>query len=345
MDRVDKGRLLVRVDIVRVALVAGLVTAIVMDLGRLWLLFLVTLLLGVGETLFDTGATAFVPSVITPSRLPWANGRLQSVRVMGNDLIGPAFGGLLFAAAPSSPFVLNAVSFAVSAVVLSRIRPAEKVVEEGQPVRTSSMRSEIMDGVRLLARDPSLRVLAIIVGVWNLFGHLGDSIFVLYAQDVLGLDSRGYGFMIAGISVGSVISTLLASRFIDRFGQTAVLHLASTSFGLFTLLVASTNRAAVAIVCFFTVALTSYAWNVVSSSIRQTLIPAEYLGRVISAYMVIAVGTSPIGMFAGGFLAKWLGYRRLFAISGSVMLLTSIVAWRSLTRIAHQADAIVAASF
>jgi MFS family permease len=346
VDRVNHRRLLIRVDVMRAAVVAILVIAVAAGWARLWLLFLVTLLLGIGETLFDTGSAAFVPSVIEPSRLAWANGRLQSVQIIGNQLAGPAIGGLLFAASQSSPFALNAVSFAVSAVVLGRLRrPPNTAADDGAIAKpTSSLRAEVADGMRFLLRNPSLRVLAIVVGVWNLFGHLGDSVFVLYAQDVLGLDSRGYGFLIGAISVGSVISAVVASRFIDRFGQAAVLHLAITSFAIFTLLVSFTDGAVLAAPCFFMVGLTSYAWNVASSSIRQTLIPREYLGRVISAYMVIAVGTAPIGMVAGGLLAKWLGYRPLYAISGVALSVTALAAWRPLTTIAHEAEAAAAAA-
>jgi MFS family permease len=188
-----------------------------------------------------------------------------------------------------------------------------------------------------------LRVLAIIVGAWNLFGHLGDAVFVLYAQDVLGLSSREYGLMNAIIAGGAAISTLVASRIIDRFGKAAVLHTAIVSASVPTVLVSLTTNVAIAVSLFFFMTLMSYAWNVVSSSLRQSLIPKEYLGRVISAYFVIAMGTTPIGALAGGLLAKWLGYRPLFAISGTALTVLAIVAWRPLTRVVQHADAALAA--
>jgi MFS family permease len=341
VDRVDHRRLLIRVDIVRAAIVGALVAAVVTGWTPLWLLFLLSLLLGVGETLFDTGASAYLPSVIEPGRLPLANGRLQAVRLVGNELAGPAIGGLLFAAMASSPFGLNAVSFAISAVVLGRLKRGSGVhtrVVQAE-TRVTTLWAEIADGMRFLLRHRSLRALAIIVVVWNLFGSLSDGVFVLYAQDVLGLGSRGYGFMIGGIAIGATLSSLLASRVIERFGQGAVLHLAISSAGVLTLLVSLTTRVALAVPWFFLMALTGYAWNVVSSSLRQTLIPTEYLGRVISAYLVIGVGTTPIGMLAGGALAKWLGYRPLFAVSGAALTITAIAAWRPLSHIVSHAEA------
>jgi MFS family permease len=347
VDRADLHRLMVRVDIVRAFITGALVVAVGTGRASMWLLLVVTLLLGIGETLFDTASQAYVPSVVSLSRLPWANGRIQSARIVTNELVGPAIGGLLFAWVRAVPFVMNAVSFFGSSIILGRRRspPAVASPDSASIARGSTLRSEIADGMRFLAHDRSLRMLAIIVGAWNLFGHLGDAVFVLYAQDVLGLSSRQYGLMNAVIAGGAAISTLVASRVIDRFGKAAVLHTAIVSASVPTVLVSLTTNVAIVVSLFFFMTLMSYAWNVVSSSLRQSLIPKEYLGRVIAAYFVIAMGTTPIGALAGGLLAKWLGFRPLFAISGTALTVLAIVSWRPLTRVVHHANAaIVAAS-
>jgi MFS family permease len=343
VDRVDIHRLMVRVDLVRALITAVLVVVVARGRASMWILLIVTLLLGIGETLFDTAAQAYVPSVVPLSKLPWANGRIQSARVVANELVGPGVGGLLFAWMTALPFGVNAVSFLGSSAILGRrhrpaVVPATGLLDER---RTSSLRSEIADGMRFLVRHRSLRVLAIVVGAWNLFGHFGDAVFVLYAQDVLGLSSRGYGLMNAVIAGGAAISALLASRVIDRFGQAAVLHTAIASASIPTLLVSLTTNVTIVASLFFFMTLMSYAWNVVSSSLRQALIPKEYLGRVISAYFVIAMGTTPIGAIIGGLLAKWLGYRPLFAISGTALTVVAIVSWRPLTRLVNEANAVI----
>jgi MFS family permease len=341
VDRVDNHRLMVRVDLVRSLITGALVVAVATGFASMWILLVVTLLLGIGETLFDTAAQAYVPSVVPLSKLPWANGRIQSARIVTNELLGPAVGGLLFAWMRAIPFGLNAISFLGSSIILGRRKSPLTVdgPDAADGSRMSTLRSEIADGMRFLAKDRSLRVLAIIVGAWNLFGHLGDAVFVLYAQDVLGLSSREYGLMNAIIAGGAAISTLVASRVIDRFGKAAVLHTAIVSASVPTVLVSLTTNVAIVVSLFFFMTLMSYAWNVVSSSLRQSLIPKEYLGRVISAYFVIAMGTTPIGALAGGLLAKWLGYRPLFAISGTALTVLAIVAWRPLTRVVHHANA------
>jgi MFS family permease len=338
VDRVDRRSLLVRVDVARLAVVVGLVVLVATKQVRFWQLLVVSFALGVGETLFDTGAQAYLPSVVSGKRLAWANGRLQSARIVGNALVGPAVGGVTFAAWSSLPFALNAVSFAGIPALLGR-RSMSVPSTDAKP--SSSMWSDIVEGLRFLRGHRSLRTLALAVGAWNLVGTLAEGVFVLYATDVLGLGSRGYGLLISATSIGGVASALLASRAIERFGQRAVLHLAIGSFGVLHIPVAFTSNVVIAGTCFFLVGLTAYAWNVVSSSLRQTLIPDEYLGRVISAYMVIAGGTTPVCLLLGGVLAKWLGFRPLFAVSGVSMMIVAAAAWRPLARTVADAEALV----
>src|SRR5688572_17021235 len=80
VDRVDRRRLMLAVNLVRIMLLFGLTMAILTGHGSLLLLYIAALLLGIGETLMDTALIAVVPSVVSRERLSWANGRITAAQ-------------------------------------------------------------------------------------------------------------------------------------------------------------------------------------------------------------------------------------------------------------------------
>jgi hypothetical protein len=73
------------------------------------------------ETVFDTAWQSTLPMVVDHDDLPRANGWLQTIEFAGNGLLGPALGGVLFAAAAAAPFAVDAASFGVSALLLATL--------------------------------------------------------------------------------------------------------------------------------------------------------------------------------------------------------------------------------
>src|SRR5215211_2963250 len=78
-DRLDRRQSMVRVNLVRTVLLGGLALAVAADLASLPMLYAVALLLGVGETLFDTSAQSLLPAVVDRDDLTRANSRLFAV--------------------------------------------------------------------------------------------------------------------------------------------------------------------------------------------------------------------------------------------------------------------------
>jgi MFS family permease len=120
VDRLDRRRLMVRVDAAR-SVAAGLLgVAVLADLASLPVLYAVFFLLGTAETLFDSAAVSILPAVVPREQLPRANGRLLSAQMVANELVAPPLGGLLFAAA-ALPFLLDAGTFAAAAALVAAI--------------------------------------------------------------------------------------------------------------------------------------------------------------------------------------------------------------------------------
>src|SRR5690606_40374590 len=100
------------------------------DLAQLWMLYVLAFGLGAAEILFTSASQAFVPTLVGRDRLEQANGRIITTHQVSKQFAGPPLGAALFAFAMPLPFWLNAATFAVSVVLISRIRPV------GPPART-----------------------------------------------------------------------------------------------------------------------------------------------------------------------------------------------------------------
>lgn len=326
VDRLDRRRLMVRVDAARGVAVGLLGVAVLADVATLPLLYLVFFALGTAETLFDSAAVSILPAVVAKEQLPSANGRLLGAQMVANELVAPPLGGLLFATAAAVPFLLDAGSFAAAAVLVAGMRGRFRVERpEGTPPTT--LRSEIAEGVRWLVRHRLLRILAVAIALMNLTLSATLSISVLYAQERLGLGSVGYGLLLSSMAVGGISASLVAERVIGRLGPATTLRLGLVIESSTHLVLALARRPLLVGAIFALFGFHAMTWSVISVSLRQELIPARLLGRVNSAYALFGFGSLSLGAIAGGLLAARYGLTAPFWCSFVAMTVLTIACW------------------
>lgn len=170
------------------------------------------------------------------------------------------------------PFGLDAGTFALSAALLATLPRRARA-----PVVHPPMRTAIADGLRWLTRHRLLRTLAILLGVNTFCGQLGNVTLVLLATETLRLDSRGYGLLLAGAAIGSVLGGLINARLVGRIGALGALI---TSLAVNAVVFVGVGLGALLGINGFVTTL----WNIATVSMRQQLVPAELLGRVNSVY-------------------------------------------------------------
>jgi MFS family permease len=318
-DRLDRRKAMAAVDAIRMLLVGALAVAVMADAQSLWLLVVVAFLLGTAETVFDNASQAILPNVVAKDHLELANGRLYAAEIVTNQFAGPPFGAFLFAAAAAAPFLLDAGSFGLAALLVLTMRGSFKPVREvaaGGP--KPSIRADIAEGIRWLRRHRLLRTLALALGVLNLLSSGVFAILVLYSLEVLDLSEQGYGILLVAGGVGALAGSFLARALTARIGPGSVLVVAMVCIGaayLVPVLWANPIAvgAALAIEGGFGV-----AWNIVTVSMRQAIVPDALLGRVNSAYRLLGWGTMPLGALLGGVLAQTLGLRAPFVLAAVV---------------------------
>jgi MFS family permease len=159
-DRVDRRIAMLTANVVRAAAVAVLAVAVVLGLGSsgaaIWMLYLVALLLGTAETVYDTCAQSILPQVVPRDRLPRANGRLIAAELTANEFVGPPLGGLLVAAGVAVAFATPAALWAVAVGALLLLRGGFSVPGGSRrpSAPTSSKGCATCGGTGCCARSP-----------------------------------------------------------------------------------------------------------------------------------------------------------------------------------------------
>lgn len=322
VDRLDRRRVMIWTDVFRAVVVGGLAALIALDQAGLAVIYGVAFLLGSAETMFDTSAEAIVPSLVESPELTSANGRLQATEWLTGTFAGPPLGAALFALAAAIPFLVNSVSFLIAALVVALIAgqfSSERVTG------SASIKQDIGEGIRWLWRNRVLRTLSLMAGGINLFSTGILAIFVLYAQDILGVNDIGFGVLLTVVGVGGLAGAL-ASRFtVARLGPGVTVHAVVVLGAALSAAMGALSNAYLVGGLLLFYGFVIVHWNVVAVTLRQQLVPDELRGRVAGAARLIAWGSQPLGALLGGLLAAGLGLRAPFFVAAAAWVVMTVV--------------------
>ncbi|GIF64353.1 MFS transporter [Asanoa ishikariensis] len=308
VDRLPRRPLMIGCDLL--CLVVFLSVPLAWWLGTLTLthLFIAALVSGTAGVFFQTADQVFLPTLLSPGDLPGGNTRLQSTEQAAH-VAGPGVAGLLTQLAGAvAGLLVDAVSFLVSAICLWRIRVPERL--HRGPRR--SLKAEVAEGLRFVARDPYLRVLTIWGAVSNLALIGYQSVLVVFLVREVGVAPGVVGGLIAATSLGGVLGAAAGSALGRRLGTARALlasNVLATPFGLLLPLAERGPRLALAVAGVAVLIAGVSAGNVVKGSFRQTYVPHELLGRVTVSMQLLNYGTIPLGALIGGVLGASIGLR------------------------------------
>jgi len=329
VDRLDRRWVMWTVDGFRTVLLGFLGLAVLLDFVNIPLLYVVFFLMGTAETLFDTASVSILPAVVPSENLEKANGRLFGAQIVSNQLAAPPLGGFLFAVAASVPFILDAGTYAAAAVLVLFMRGKFKAErQEGMPPTT--MRAEISEGLRWLWGNRLLRTLAISLGIMNLTSTATISIFVLFAQERLGLGSVGYGVLFTSIAIGGVAGSLLAEHLVGWLGAGTTMRMGLLIEAVTAGVIALSREPLVVGAMLALFGFHAIVWNVITISLRQQIIPERLLGRVNSVYRLLGLGGMSLGALLGGVLARGFGLTAPFWFSSLSVAILAVIVWRIL---------------
>lgn len=321
LDRHDRQKIMYRANLLR-----GLIFAVIaLGAATGWLniyhLIAAATIGGVCELFFDMSSQAILPAIVDEDALEVANSRLFISQIISNGFIGLPFGAWIFVIAVGAPFGVNAVALVVAALLIRSIRIKDKAQTA---TANKSFGTDLKQGLTWLWRHELLRTLAIMLGVANMCGMFAQAVFVKFARDELGLGARGFGILLAAISIGSILGGLVGEKISKRLGATTAIILAYIVFGMSDVIPGLFPEIWAVAISGTVMAIAGTTWNVITVSMRQRLIPAELFGRVNSVYRFIGTGSTAFGALIGGQIAFTFGLRATYLASGLVLLVALV---------------------
>jgi MFS family permease len=315
-DRLDRRLLMANTDLFRMVVIGGFGAVVLADGETIALLCVVAFVLGAAECLFDNASQAILPMVVPKDALEVANGRTYAAEIVTNQFAGPPAGAALFAVTAAAPFLLDAASFGIAALLVLTLAGTFRAPR----TRHAPMHTEIAEGLVWLARHRLLRTFAIALGVMNLLFEACMAIFVLYALEELDLSKEGYGLLLAAGAVGALAGSLAGAPLSRRIGPGRTAVGSVFMMGAAAVVPAVWANTFAVAVALTVIGMFGVTWNVVTVSLRQAIIPTELLGRVNSTYRLLGWGTMPIGAALGGVLAEVFGLRAPFYVNAVLTL-------------------------
>jgi MFS family permease len=310
VDRFRRRPIMIVADLGRFVLLSFIPLAAFFHFLNINEMYLIAFLAGILTIFFDVAYRSYLPSLIDRNKLMDGNSKLELTSSMA-QLAGPGLGGMLvqFFTAPIS-LLVDAFSFAVSALSLGMVRTSEPPV--ARAAEKPKMMKEIAQGLKVLLGNPILGPL-----VWSsinvtLFANIFSVVYILYAIYTLHLSPVLLGLIYAVAGVGAIPGAMINQWVTNRFGLGLTLMLTLFINGCAALLVplaAGSQPVVVTILIASQVAtgLATVIWNIDQLSVRQTLTPDALLGRVNGSYRFLVWGAIPIGSLIGGVLGTVLG--------------------------------------
>ena len=329
-DRMDRRKLMIGADIIRLVIVGLLGIAILTDVVNIWMLYLSAFLLGSCETLHVNAAQGLIPAIVKPEDLLEANARFASGQIVAAQFIGPPLGVAMFNASMSLPFLADAATFAGSAVLVSRV-PDEHAVEPP----TTKILQDIKEGIRYTIETVSLRRLTEILMVVNFFYFAANSLLVLYNEDLLGGNKITFTALSVGAASGTVISRFFLDKITTKLGKTRTLQVSLWAWAIATIGLAVAWEPILAIAMHLVLGLGSGWWIALNTTLRQQITPTRMLGRMNAVSRTVTWGIVPFGALFGGVAARVFGLRGPFIISAVVMTGYALFAKRLLKPVEH----------
>lgn len=286
------------------------------------LLFGLAALHGVARVFSGPAMSAIAPNIVPPAVLPRAIA-MSSIAWQSASVIGPAAGGLIYAAHPTSVYIFAVVLLAISALTLSRVKPVLPPPVEGRrhPLR------EMLDGLQFVWRERFL-LGTITLDLFAVILSGATAMLPVYARDILHVGSEGLGLLRAAPALGAAVVALgLAIRPIERnvgvkmLWAVVVFGLATVAFGLSTSLILS-----------LAMLVLLGAADMFSVFVRGTLIqlntPDHMRGRVSAASGLAISASNELGEMRAGAMAAALGPVSAVVVGGAAAIgVTALWAW------------------
>jgi len=296
-DRVDRKRMMIGTDIARALIIASIPLLYAFGLLVVWWIYVVGFIHATLTICFEAGQFAAIPSLVNQDDLVTANGRIQA-SYSGASVLGPLLAGALVALVSLPALMLiDAFSFLLSSFSLLLIKKRFNTGEKRAP---TSIRSDVVEGLRYVLSHPVLRNISIMMAMVNFVGTTAYAQLIYFAKLRLQASDFQASLLYSAGSLGVVILALAAGPLRKRLSFSTVALGALMLEGILTFVFSFMRMYWVAVVLWTLIGGLGILFNINTGSLRQAIVPNHMLGRVITIAGVLAWSAIPLGSLLGG---------------------------------------------
>jgi len=314
VDRWDRRRTMIGANLL---LALGLLPLLAFDgADRVWIAYLVVLFESCVAQFFTPAESSLVPHLVAERDLLTANALNGQNRNIAR-LVGAAVGGI--AAGVGGVALVTAVdaaTFALAAGLIVLIKARPRPVATRRP----SVRDEWRSGLELARREPTLRVLFVIMAITSVGEGIIGTLAAPFVREVLHGSASAYGTINAAQAVGGVVSGFAAAAVAHRFAPRSLLAYGAVMFGLVDLALFLYPLAYVAvwpaILCMVVVGLPDAFAEVGAMTLFQRASSDSHRGRVFGALGAVQGGAMLVGTLLAGALGDVIGIVPVIAVQG-----------------------------
>lgn len=331
-DRVDKRLLLLVTQVLSLFLAALLGTLTVLHVVQFWHILLISAALGTVNAFYTPARQSFVPELVDRKDLLNAVA-LNSAIFNGARVVGPALGGVLYAATgPGIAFYINAASYLAVIVGLLMIKPLHRErAEERDP---STYMTDLLEGFSYIFANTRVMVILLLIGISSLFALNFTTLLPVFAHFNLHLSSSGFGILLTAQGAGSLAAAVVLSVWTRREFARRFIYGGAFTFLILEFAFAFTRSYPLAIGLLLPTGFFMTIFTTTSNSRVLELTPSALQGRVMSVYSLMFLGVTPFGSLGAGAVAqKWSASVAFAGGAGVTLLATAVIfIWRGRNR-------------
>jgi MFS family permease len=331
-DVFDRRRLMIAAQVFQ-GVVAAVLAVLTMS-GHVTpaLLLTFTFLLGCGSMIVIPAFMATIPELVPRRDIPAASA-LGGMSMNLARAIGPALAGIVVAwSGAAATFALNAVTFfAFAVVLLVWRRPADAQSYDPEPLGAA-----LRAGTRWVAHAPVVKRMLLRGALFVIPGTALWALLPVAANRLLGLDSAGYGLLLAALGAGAVLGALALPAVRTRLNDSALVAAAGVIFGGCSIVVALGTSLPLVLTALVPAGM---AWIGALATLNagiQLFLPGWVRARGLSFYQVVLFGGMAVAAVAWGLAAQATTIQLVLVVAGGVMVLGAVtVVWWPLMETSH----------
>lgn len=319
VDRFDRKRLMVSMDVVRLLLIACI------PFSGPEVLYALCFLLSCSGKIFDLAKMGITTQLVEREQLVEANALVRGIdQVIGTA--GPLVAGTLIAIlGPVWLFFMDAVTYFISACLLLFIRMPKREKSTSQEGFWEKSRRDFGEGIAFVKKSPPLLFSMSVFLFVMMFVMPLNVLFVPIMQGELGATGWHIGLAYSLASGSMLVGTLLAPVLNRLFNKVDLILIGLLATGLFYVCLAKSGNVTVALVFYALVALFSGFVNPLNGALRQENTPNELMGRVLGMYSSVITSLSIITMLGAGVVGEKYGVRDVYLIASIGYALTAVI--------------------